>query len=64
MSWSEGSLTEASVAASVDGPCRIAGTGFSGVTLDGQPAPVTRTTEGSFEFNAKAGSSYELAIER
>ncbi len=62
MSWSEGSLTEARVAASVDGPCRVAGTGLSGVRLDGQPVPVTRTTDGSFEFEAKAGFSYQLTM--
>ncbi len=64
MSWSEGSLTEARLVASVDGPCRVAATALSGVMLDDQPVPVTRTTDGSFEFEAKAGSSYQLTIER
>jgi len=64
MAWSEGAPTQARVRASVDGRCRIAAEGLSGVLLDGEPVPVTPVADGSFEFEARAGSGYELVFER
>jgi alpha-L-fucosidase 2 len=63
MSWSAGSLAEASIDASVDGPCRVAAHGLKTVLLDGQAVPLTRTAEGTTEFEAHAGSRYRLSFE-
>ena len=63
MSWSDGALTEASIDASVDGPCRVSAEGLGAVLLDGQPVRLTRTADGIVEFEARAGSSYRLAFE-
>lgn len=60
MSWVDGSLTEARIEASVDGRCRIMAERLTVVRLDGQAVPITRYDDGSFEFSAKAGSSYRL----
>jgi alpha-L-fucosidase 2 len=63
MSWSNGALTEASIDASVDGPCRVSAAGLGAVLRDGQPVRLTRTADGIVEFEALAGSSYRLAFE-
>lgn len=63
MSWTDGSLTEAALEASVDGPCRVVADGLSTVLSGGRTVPVTRTYDGGFEFEASAGSSYQLMFE-
>jgi alpha-L-fucosidase 2 len=63
MAWSEGSLTEASIAASVDGPCRVSARGIGAVLVDEQPARVRRTAEGVVEFEARAGERYRLTFQ-
>ncbi len=63
MSWSAGSLTEASIDASVDGPCRVSTEGLMAVLAGGQPVRLTRTADGTVEFEARAGSRYQLTFE-
>ena len=63
MAWSDGSLTEVSIDATVDGPCRVSARGLRTVLLDGQAVHLTRTAEGAAEFEARAGSSYRLTFE-
>ncbi|MGB5301611.1 MAG: glycoside hydrolase family 95-like protein, partial [Gemmatimonadota bacterium] len=63
MAWSDGSLTEASIDATVDGPCRVSARGLRTVLLEGQAVHLTRTAEGAAEFEARAGSSYRLTFE-
>ncbi|MDP2471079.1 MAG: glycoside hydrolase family 95 protein [Candidatus Palauibacterales bacterium] len=63
MAWSDGSLTEASIDASVDGRCRVSARGLRAVLLDGQSVHLTHTAEGTLEFEARAGSSYRLTFE-
>ncbi len=63
ISWSDGSLTEASIDASVDGPCRVSAEGLKAVLLEGHAVQLTRTAEGAVEFDARAGASYRLTFE-
>jgi alpha-L-fucosidase 2 len=63
MSWSDGRLTEASIDASVDGPCRVSTEGLGAVLLDGKPVRLSHTLEGVVEFETRAGSSYRLTFE-
>jgi len=63
MAWSDGSLTEVSIDATVDGPCRVSARGLRTVLLEGQAVHLTRTAEGAAEFEARAGSSYRLTFE-
>jgi len=63
MSWSDGSLAEASIDASVDGPCRVSAKGLRAVLLEGQAVHLTRTAEGIVEFDARAGSRYRLTFD-
>ena len=63
MAWSDGSPTEASIEASVDGPCPVSAEGLRAVLREGQPVPLTRTADGTLEFEAQAGSSYMLTFE-
>jgi alpha-L-fucosidase 2 len=62
MSWTNGALTEAGIQASVDGPCRVTAEGLSAVLFEGREVPVTRTSDGDVEFEATAGSSYQLVF--
>jgi len=62
MTWTAGSLTEATIDAAVDGRCRVAANGVSGVTLGGRPVAVSRTADGAIEFAATADSSYRLTF--
>ena len=63
MFWSNGSLTEATIDASVDGPCTVSAEGLKAVLLDGDPVPLRRTAGGAAQFEARAGSSYRLKFE-
>jgi alpha-L-fucosidase 2 len=63
MSWSDGRLTEASIDASVDGPCLVSAEGLRAVLLDGKPVSLSHTLEGVVEFETRAGSSYRLRFE-
>jgi alpha-L-fucosidase 2 len=62
MAWADGSLTDAGIHASVDGPCRVTAEGLSAVLLEGGEVSVTRTPDGGVEFEATAGSSYQLVF--
>jgi len=62
MSWTGGSLTEASLDASVDGPCRVSAEGLTGVQSDGRAVPFVRTAGDGVEFPAQAGSTYRLTF--
>jgi alpha-L-fucosidase 2 len=64
MSWAGSSPTDARIAASVDGPCRVAAEGLSGVLQDGRSIPISRSADGVVEFEARAGSGYTLTFER
>jgi len=64
MSWTAGSLVEATIDASVDGRCRVTADSLPLILLNGRPVPVTRADDGSFEFDTNADSSYQLTIER
>ncbi len=63
MSWSDGSLTEASLDASVDGPCRLSAEGLRAVLLDGRDVQLERSPGGVVEFQARADSRYRLTFE-
>lgn len=63
MAWTDGSLTEAVLEASVDGPCTVAAAGLSAVQFDGRAVPLTRSASG-VEFDVVAGSRYHLVFER
>jgi alpha-L-fucosidase 2 len=63
VSWSDGSLAEASIDASVDGPCQVSAIGLRAVLLEGQAVHLTRTAEGTVEFDARAGSRYRLTFD-
>jgi alpha-L-fucosidase 2 len=60
MSWADGSLREAAIHPSVDGPCRVMAEGLSAVHLEGHVIPVVHGSDGSVEFEATAGSTYQL----
>ncbi len=62
MSWSAGSLTDATIQASVDGLCHVSAEGLSAVFADGRALPLRRADDGSIEFEARAGSVYHLAF--
>jgi len=62
MSWSDGMLTEASIDASEDGPCRVSAEGLQAVLLDGKAVSLTHKAEGTVEFEAREGSAYRLTF--
>ncbi|MCH7563017.1 MAG: glycoside hydrolase family 95 protein [Gemmatimonadetes bacterium] len=63
MRWTDGSLMEAGLEASVDGPCRVVAEGLTAVLSEGRTIPLTLTADGSFQFEAHAGFSYQLMFE-
>jgi alpha-L-fucosidase 2 len=63
MAWTAGSLREATIHASVDGPCSIAAEGLSAVILDGRDVPLVHALDGGISFDATVGSSYRLVFD-
>jgi len=61
MKWQSGAPREATIAASVDGTCRLSAEGVSGVRSDGRAVPFSRAGD-VVVFEAKAGSTYRLTF--
>lgn len=62
VAWTDGAPLDATLAASVDGPCRVSADGLTGVRSDDESVSFEHTADGALVFQAEAGSTYRLTF--